>query len=77
MQILAATIVLLVFDLIFAFTEIRVWVSEDPNNPVWQTIRPMHNFGIFCFVLINVLKILLLVLAARGVSTLNKAVQAV
>lgn len=44
-------------DLIFLFTEIRVWVSDDPSNGIWQTLRPMHNFGIFCFALIMILKV--------------------
>jgi hypothetical protein len=39
------------------FTEIRVWITEDPNNGIWQTLRPMHNFGIFCFSLILLLKV--------------------
>jgi hypothetical protein len=43
-----------------------VWTSDDPINAVWQTIRPLHNFGIFCFVLINILKIVLLVLTCRA-----------
>lgn len=54
---MVAVIVLILIDIIFAFTELRVWVSEDPNNPIWQTLRPMHNFGIFCFSLIMILKV--------------------
>jgi hypothetical protein len=68
-------IALFIFDLIFLFTEISVWTSTDSSNPVWQTIRPLHNFGIFCFVLINILKIVLTVLIGKGISETNKAVQ--
>lgn len=35
----------------------RVWMSEDEGNGIWQTLRPMHNFGVFCFVLIMILKV--------------------
>ncbi len=68
-------VVLFMFDLIFLFTEISAWTSTDSTNPVWQTIRPMHNFGIFCFILINLLKIILAVLVGKGISETNKAVQ--
>lgn len=57
MQILASLILLIIFDIIFAFVEIRVWVTDDPQNAVWQTIRPLHNFGIFCYSLIMILKV--------------------
>lgn len=56
-KILAGSISLILVDIIFMFTEIRVWISEDPNNGIWQTLRPMHNFGIFCFSLIMLLKV--------------------
>lgn len=68
-------IVLFVFDIIFIFTEIRVWTSTDSSNPIWQTMRPLHNFGIFCFFLINILKIVLTVLVGKAISETNKAVQ--
>jgi hypothetical protein len=74
-QIMGTLIVLFVFDLVFIFTEIRVWTSTDSNNPIWQTIRPLHNFGIFCFILINILKIILTVLVGKGISEANKTVQ--
>jgi hypothetical protein len=45
-----------------------VWTSQDPNNSVWQTIRPLHGFGILCFVIINILKLILLVITIRGAS---------
>jgi hypothetical protein len=61
-------VVLFVFDLIFCLTEFSVWTSIDIGNPVWQTIRPLHNFGIFCFVLINILKIVLTVFVGKGIS---------
>ncbi len=66
---------LFVFDIIFVFTEIRVWGQVDDKNPVWQTIKPLHGFGIFCFVVINCLKALLGVLACRALSEVNKAVR--
>jgi hypothetical protein len=71
-QISGATIILFVVDLLFLLVEIPVWTSTDPNNPVWQTIRSLHGFGIFCFVVINILKLLLLVLSIRGASAANQ-----
>ncbi len=54
---LASVITATVFDLLFLFTEMRVWIQDDTNNPIWGTLRPMHNFGIFCFVIIMILKV--------------------
>jgi hypothetical protein len=54
-------------------TEVPVWTSPDPNNPVWQTIRPLHGFGIFCFVVINILKLILLVITIKGASAASQA----
>lgn len=65
-QISGAIIMLFVIDFLFAITEMPVWTGDDPINPVWQTIRPLHNFGIFCFVVINLLKIFLLVLTCKA-----------
>ncbi len=67
--------VLFVFDFIFIFTEMRLWTQVDAGNAVWDTIRPLHGFGIFCFVVINILKIVMMVFVGKGVSELNKAVQ--
>lgn len=72
---MATLIVLFIFDIIFLFTEISVWTSTDSANPVWQTMRPLHNFGIVCFIVINILKIVLTVLIGKGISETNKAVQ--
>lgn len=72
-QISGATIILFIVDLLFLLVEIPVWTSTDPNNPVWQTIRSLHGFGIFCFVVINILKLLLIVLSIRGASAANQA----
>ena len=60
-------------DLLFLLTEIPVWTTEDKSNPVWQTIRPLHGFGIFCFVLINIFKLILLVLTLRANSAASQA----
>jgi hypothetical protein len=68
-------VALFIFDLIFVFTEISTWTSNDSTNPVWQTLRPMHNFGIFCLIVINILKIILTVFVGKGISETNKAVQ--
>ena len=57
MKIMGAIILLIVFDVIFVFTEIRVWTTDDPKNPIWHALRPMHNFGIFCWVVIMILKV--------------------
>ena len=55
MQIMVALAVLFLFDFIYIFTEMRLWGQSDSGNPVWDTIRPLHGFGIFCFVVINIL----------------------
>jgi hypothetical protein len=60
--------VLCIVDLLFILTEVPVWLAEDPSNPVWQTIRPLHGFGIFCYVVIYVLKIILLVITCKSMS---------
>lgn len=73
MQIAGATIILFIVDLLFLLTEIPVWTSIDPNNPVWQTIHSLHSFGIFCFVVINILKLILLVISIRGASAASQA----
>jgi hypothetical protein len=36
-------------------------------------MRSLHGFGIFCFVVINILKLILLVLSIRGASAANQA----
>jgi hypothetical protein len=63
--------VLFIVDIIFALAELPVWTAFDPANAVWQTLRPMHNFGIFCFVVINLLKIVLLVLTCRALKSFS------
>ena len=62
-------ILLFIVDFLFAITEMPVWTAFDPNNSVWQTLRPMHNFGIFCFVIINILKIILLVFSCKALKS--------
>jgi hypothetical protein len=71
-QIAGATIILFVVDLLFLLTEIPVWNAVDPNNPVWQTIHSLHSFGIFCFVIINILKLILLVMTIRANSAASQ-----
>lgn len=68
-------IVVTVFDLIFIFTEIRIWGETDPKNSVWNAIKPMHGFGVFCFIVINILKIVLMVLVGKAINESSKAVQ--
>lgn len=72
---MAALVLATVFDFIFIFTEIRVWMQNIPSNPVWGQLRPMHNFGLFCFICINILKIILMILIGKGIKDQNKAVQ--
>lgn len=38
-------------------------------------MRPLHNFGIFCFTVINLLKVVLTVFIGKAISENNKAVQ--
>ena len=73
---MASIIALFVFDAVFLVTEIHLWTQKDASDPVWQTLRPMHGFGIVCFAVINVLKIVLLVFVCKGISLAGKAVQA-
>jgi hypothetical protein len=68
-------VILFIFDLIFLLTQFSVWTSVDEGNPVWQTIRPLHNFGIVCYVAINVLKIVLTVFVGKAISETKKSVQ--
>jgi len=53
----------------------RLWNQTDANNPIWQAIQPLHGFAIFCFIVINLLKIGLLFFVGKGISELNKPVQ--
>lgn len=57
LQSLAAVGVSIVFDILFAIVEIPAWTAFDVGNPVWQTLKGMHNFGIFCYVIILLLKL--------------------
>jgi hypothetical protein len=72
---MASIVILFLFDFIFIFTEMRLWNQPDPNNPVWQTIQPLHGFAIFCFIVINLLKIGLIIFVGKGIAELNKSVQ--
>jgi hypothetical protein len=72
MQIAGATIILFIVDLLFLLVEIPVWNQTDPNNPVWQTIHGLHSFGIFCFVVINIFKLILLVMTIRANSAASQ-----
>jgi hypothetical protein len=72
---MVALAVIMLYDFIFIFTEIRLWNQTDANNPVWQTIKPLHGFATFCFAVINALKIALMVFVCKGISELNNAVQ--
>ena len=74
-QISGAVILLFVVDFLFAVIEFPVWTAFDANNSVWQELRPMHNFGIFLFVVINILKIVLLVLTCKGIKSYNNQIQ--
>ena len=74
MQISGAVILLFVVDFLFAVIEFPVWTAVDPNNSVWQELRAMHNFGIFLFVVINILKIVLLVLTCKGIKSYNNQI---
>ena len=51
-----------------------IWTATDPTNAVWQELRPMHNFGIFLFCVINILKILLLILTIRAIKSYNNQI---
>jgi hypothetical protein len=54
---LGAVAISIIFDILFAIIEIPVWTKFDQGNPIWQTLRGMHNFGIFTFVIIMILKL--------------------
>jgi hypothetical protein len=51
---------LILFDVVFGLTEMRIWLTEDPNNAVWQTLMPAHGFSIFCSIVIMILKVTVL-----------------
>lgn len=56
---LAALILSFVFDFFFIFWGLVVWGKDEPSLPIWAALAPMHRFGVFCYVLTNLLKILL------------------
>jgi hypothetical protein len=56
-QSLAAVAISLIFDILFAIVEIPAWSKYDEGNSVWQTLKGIHSFGIFCFVVILLLKL--------------------
>ena len=37
-------IVSVLFDLVYAILDVRVWFKTDDYQPIWQTIYPMHAF---------------------------------
>jgi|688.fasta_scaffold1546055_1 hypothetical protein len=65
---MVSIVVLFAFDFIFIFTEMRLWNETDANNLIWQAIQPLHGFAIFCFIVINLLKIALLIFVGKGIS---------
>ena len=72
---MAALALSALFDFIFIFTQLQLWMQTIPTNPIWQQLRPMHVFGIVCFCVINILKIFLMLSIGKSISEKNKAVQ--
>jgi hypothetical protein len=44
-------------DLIFYLFVTSSWMTLEENNTVWNGLRGMHGFAIFCSVVITVLKV--------------------
>ena len=51
-----------IFDVVYAIVDVRVWYKVDEYQPIWQTVYPMHVFVTGTFVLEFVFKIVILIL---------------
>jgi hypothetical protein len=52
----------IIFDIVYAILDVRVWYKVDEYQPIWQTIYPMHAFATGTFLLEFALKIITLIL---------------
>ena len=57
MQIFYIVVLLLLMDLIFYLFVTSSWMTLEENNTVWNGLRGMHGFAIFCSVIITILKV--------------------
>ncbi len=57
MQIFYLVILLLVMDLIFYLFVTSSWMTLEEGNSVWNGLKGMHGFAIFCSVVITILKV--------------------
>lgn len=53
-------ITLVILDLFFFIFVPRTWMSEEENNTIWNNMKALRGFAIFCSVLILILKVPLL-----------------
>ena len=51
------TIALIVLDIIFFIFVPKAWMTHDDTNTLWNGLRGLHGFGIFCSVIILALKV--------------------
>lgn len=56
----ACVVVMLIYDVIWAMLEARVWTRSDPGNTVWNRLGGMHMFAIVSSGLGFILKLVLL-----------------
>jgi len=59
-------VLLLIYDVLFAVLEARVWLRMDEVNLVWNRLSGLHNFTIFFSAIIFLLKLLLLYFLCRA-----------
>lgn len=48
-------------DLIFYLFVTPSWMATEANNSVWNGLKGMHGFAIFCSVIITILKVYFIV----------------
>jgi hypothetical protein len=49
--------VLVLLDVLFFVFVPRTWLTEDANNSIWNSLKSMHGFAIFCSVIVLLLKV--------------------
>lgn len=56
-QVLGIVGVLVLLDILFFVFVPRTWLTEDANNSIWNSLKSMHGFAIFCSVIVLLLKV--------------------
>jgi hypothetical protein len=65
MQIFYLVILLLLMDLIFYLFVTSSWMTMEEGNSVWNGLKGMHGFAIFCSVVITILKVRMWICSCR------------